>query len=344
MKIFDLNKQYILDRIEQVSIFEKFLNIKVQLDIKIKSPFRGNDKDASCSFKYNDRGTLRLKDFGKQSINCDCFELVGLLYGIDCNNRQGFMLILNIIAKEFNLIHGSTIEKKLERLEEVATKKKIIPVITDMDYIDYKYWAKGNVNAAKLKSSSVRKCKFIFIDDELIYIESTSNPAYLYLFTKKDLRIYFPLSKKNKFITSSNCVQGIHLLKGIQNFVIINKSFKDVLSITSFFVQGNEIESFALGSENSLLSKEGYKYLTETLGYKYIFTLTDYDPTGLHCAWIHRKTYGTIPLYIKNKTWNSGIKYAIKDFWDLAVYLGKEETQKVIDKQYEKLNKIYGRE
>lgn len=334
----DITKTYILDLISQEAIFESFLNIKVDLDTKIKSPFRNNDKNESCSFKYNSNGTLKLKDFGGQ-VNCDCFELVGLLHSINCNHKQGFMLILNIIAKHFNLIEGTNLEKRIENNVVVSVKKVITPVITDFNSVDFKYWKRGNLHAKDLKASRIYKCKLVFIDNELIYTESISNPAYLYVFTKKDFRIYFPYSKKNKFICTSNCVQGIDLLPEKQEFVVINKSFKDARSLSTFFIEGKNIESFGLGSENSLLSREGYEYLKAR--YKYIFTLFDNDPTGLHASWVHRKTYGTIPLIIKTPTWNSGVKHKVKDFWDLVDTLKVEETQKMIDLQYIKLKEKY---
>ena len=341
MQIINLNKDFIFEYVSQEKIFEDFLNIKVEFDVTYKSPFRNNDKNNSCSFKYNSRGVLKFKDFGG-ATNCDCFELVGILYGINCNNGQGFMAILNIIAKHYNLIEGSNLEKRIAKQETfVETKKKISPKITDFNYNDFQYWKRGNINAALLKKARIYKCKLLFIDDDLIYAESYSNPAYVYVFTKTDFRIYFPLSKKNKFITTSNCIQGGHLLEYKQDFVIINKSYKDALSLSTFFLEGKNIESFGLGSETTLIPESSMEHLKSK--YKYIFTLTDYDPAGLHCAWIHRKKYGTIPLFIKNKTWNSGEKAVIKDFWDLVVNLGVERTQKIIDLNYEKMKLKYGR-
>ena len=53
LRIFDITKEFVLDRVTQEQIFESFLNIKIDLDAKYKSPFRANDKNESCSFKYN---------------------------------------------------------------------------------------------------------------------------------------------------------------------------------------------------------------------------------------------------------------------------------------------------
>lgn len=314
IKIINLTKDYILDNVSQEKIFEEFLNININFNIKYKSWFRDED-DESASFFYKG-SKLLLNDWG--SFYGDCFALVARLHSLDCTTGKGFMLTLEIIAKRFGLLEGTYIEKKIERNHTIVLKKKIDPVVTDFDYRDYKYWETFNVSKSKLKAGRVFKCMLIYLDDKLIYTESYNNPAYLFIYSKVDFTIYFPFKeKKNRFIKTSNCIQGTHLLKGLSNTLVITKSYKDVLSLTSFLLGDSKIhiEAIAIGSEGALINKEFMLKLKER--YKYIFTLFDYDPSGLHCTWIHREKYQTIPLLIHQKTWNSKIKYPTKDFTDL---------------------------
>ncbi len=319
IKIINLTKDYILDNVTQERIFEEFLNTTVNFNTKYHSWFREED-DESASFFYKGK-RLILNDWG--SFYGDCFALVAKLHDLDCSTGRGFMATLEIIAKRFGLLEGSYIEKKIDRNHTIVLKKKITPIITDFSYNDYKYWAELNVNKSKLKAGRVYKCMLIYLDDSLIYTETYSNPAYLFIYSKVDFTIYFPYKeKRNRFIKTSNCIQGTHLLKGLSNTLVITKSYKDVLSLSSFLLGDSKlhIETIAIGSEGTLINKEFMLKLKAK--YKYIFTLFDYDPSGLHCSWIHREKYQTIPLFIHQKTWNSKIKYPTKDFTDLL----KEST------------------
>lgn len=336
MKIIkDLTKDYLFDKIGQENIFKAFLGEEVDLDKKYFSPFRTNDKDPSCSFYYRN-GKLRFKDFGGD-FNGDCLDLIAYQLRMNVRHKHDFMFILHTIASYFGLFgYQKTFNIIKTSQNLISTKKEITFVVTTFDFVDKNYWKDYGIDIKDLNSQYVYRVKLAWIDNTLIYSYNKANPCYLYLFSRQDFRLYFPKSI-NKFITTSNCSQGLNLLEPA-DFIIITKSMKDALVLRTYLVKGKHIQSFALGSEGSLLSEKGYNWLTEVMGYKYIFTLFDYDRQGLTCTIKHRRKYNTIPLFIKLPTWNSGLKYDVKDISDYRKHYGKEKTQKLIEDTYERIS------
>ncbi|MEK6881668.1 MAG: hypothetical protein AABY22_18760 [Nanoarchaeota archaeon] len=53
-----ITKDYILSKITQEQIFERYLGIPVVTDNLIHSPIRSNDNNPSFGFNYNNKGKL----------------------------------------------------------------------------------------------------------------------------------------------------------------------------------------------------------------------------------------------------------------------------------------------
>lgn len=333
----EITKDYLFDKIGQANIFKAFLGEEVDLDKKYYSPFRTNDKDPSCSFYFKD-GKLRFKDFGGE-FNGDCLDLVAYQLRMSVRDKQSFIVILHTIASYFGLFgYAKTFNIVKNEKEIINTKKEITFVVTDFDYVDKNYWGSYGIDIKTLNSQYVYRIKLAWIDNTLIYSYNKANPCYLYLFSKYDYRLYFPKGD-NKFVTTSNCSQGLNLLKPA-DFVVITKSMKDSLLLRTYLVKGKRIQSFALGNEGTLLKQEGYDWLKNVMGYKYVITLFDGDRQGLSCTIKHKKKYNTISLIIKLPTWNSGIKYKVKDISDYRKEYGHEATQLLINETYNKIKHL----
>ncbi len=341
--LVDITKEVILSKISQEKIFTEFLQEPVDLDAKYFSPFRHNDTDPSCSFYYkrSSDGTVRLKfnDLGGD-FNGDCFDYVGRLFGLNCNNKQDFKYILKIIGNKVGL-HNNHLQEITKVDIKIREKKELYATLTDFDKLDYNYWQQGYITPQNLKDGNVFRVNLLFSDNKLIYTYSRNNPAYLYYFGKKesmsDIRIYFPKSKINKFITQFNTWQGLNLLKPSKNgILVITKSYKDVLAIHNFPFKGELIQAIAPPSETTYLTEIQLNYLKSKYNFKTIFTLFDYDRAGLKASFYHRKTFNTIPLYFKLPTWNTKAKYDNKDFWDNLIKINKTDMQKIIKETYDK--------
>jgi len=352
MKIYpNLTKEYIFERVTSKQIFEKYLKEEVIDGNMYFSPFRiGGENTPSASFRIDSSGNYRFSDFGRDIINIDCIEFVGTYHGLSTHTSMGFILTLHIIAKAFKIHHYSDGDDEaiLDTIydAELSNKREteIYPITCDFTDFDNAYWNKINVDLTLRKQSYIFRAAFVFIknnkhkDYHQIYHFSHTDPCYgYYLGTDKGRKIfelYFPYRTERKFIVNKSVTKGLATLgkAGKNKFVIATKSWKDKVSLSSFLYRGENLKSFALASESSgsVLTKKEIDYIKK-LGYTTIYVLTDYDPAGLHSAWLHRKLYNCIPLFFKQETWNSNIKYATKDFSGNVLVKGIPFMQNLIN-------------
>jgi hypothetical protein len=62
------------------------------------------DRKASCNIWFDRRnGCYRMKDFGNDAYGGDCFDTVGKLKNLNCNNSKDFIEILQIIDYDLRL-------------------------------------------------------------------------------------------------------------------------------------------------------------------------------------------------------------------------------------------------
>ena len=124
-----LTKQYILEKISQVTIFSTYLNLSnhviqhcIDTGELICSPIR-EDVHPTCGFKYDNRGKLKFKDFSGHFWG-DCFDVVALIMsGIynkqyDISNKEDFIKILRHITFTFkDIFYGK--EKDISLINEI---------------------------------------------------------------------------------------------------------------------------------------------------------------------------------------------------------------------------------
>ena len=124
-----LNKQYILEKISQVTIFSTYLAIPndviqhcIDTGELICSPIR-DDVHPTCGFRYDNKGKLKFKDFSGHFWG-DCFDVVALIMsGIynkqyDISNKDDFIKILRHITFTFkDVFYGK--EKDINLINEI---------------------------------------------------------------------------------------------------------------------------------------------------------------------------------------------------------------------------------
>jgi hypothetical protein len=107
--------------------------------------------------------------------------------------------------------------------------------------------------------------------------------------------------------------------------LVITKSFKD---IGTLYEQG--IPSIAPQAESILLPENIIDELKSR--FKTIYSLMDYDNTGIHLAWKMRKLYGIKPLFFTYGTWSRKQGYeGAKDISDFRKEFGYEQTKQLIE-------------
>jgi hypothetical protein len=343
----ELTKDYILQRISQEQIMEKYLNIPVQTKQQILSPFR-NEGTPSCGFYYNNQGRLRIRDLGGTFWG-DCFDVVAWDLNVNSSNKRAFQLILHTIAKDFR-IHkyedSKEVKKYTNLTKEFFTKKKpkkrtmfrITP--RSWNYHDEGYWRKFNINKNILYAGKVfpaQSIDLVYTDNDItIYNYATKDPAYCYWGGKDangiDLwKIYYPLRKKGgelpRFHSNSSFLQGKHLITG-GRIGIITKAYKDVLAFRSF-----GLEAVAPSAESILISKEDYHFMNSH--FDYLISCMDYDNTGIRMMQKMWKTYRIQPFMFTDGR-NNTVNYGVKDFAEHVDIKGIQSTRVLIGSIFDK--------
>lgn len=344
-----LNKDYIFSKLSQETIFKKYLQVDELYDNeKYKSPFDFNEEDPSFTLRYSSGGKLKGTDWGG-TFRGDCFDLVAALHGLDIDKKGDFFKVLHIIAKDFKIhqyADGETIlNYEILRSVRLLTKHNRLKIhITARQFNSSDItWIKLKIGLDKLKKFKVVAVKEVYLNDDLrpIYTYNPRDPAYAYYLSPNntDIKIYYPNrnkgdKRKPRFLANCSIIQGLEQIQS-SDIGIITKSYKDVIVLNRFKVDGKEIQSVAPNSETLLITPTQYEFLKTK--YKRVYSLYDYDPAGLHMMWLLRKLYGIQPLFLKNPTWNKKIKYPIKDFADLVEHNSDETVYRILNETYEKL-------
>lgn len=331
-----INKNYILSKVSQVTIFSTYFNIPIDVieccintGSFICSPLR-EDVHPTCGFKYDNKGRLKFKDFAGFFWG-DCFDAAAFVISRIINKKLNiaikgdFVFVLkHIMMAHYNVFFKGekdlTIENNIKiSLERLKKKKPNIElVVRDWNKLDEDYWLQFGVTLAYLNRHFVYPV-------EQYYIERNINPEPKYYYDKKDacyayllghnknsvpsIKLYFPQRPhgSTRFITNANHLEGIYnLYKTNYDFIILTKSTKDrvslgctIESITSGYGLNINIGIINIPHETYRLREFEYDWMKSKLAYGgQIISLMDNDRTGMEEAQWLRKTYKIKPIII----------------------------------------------
>tara|TARA_R110000772_G_C13310328_1_gene440509 strand:- start:38610 stop:39725 length:1116 start_codon:yes stop_codon:yes gene_type:complete len=329
-----LTKKYILDRISQEDIMQRFLGFPVDNNTlsanSINSPYRV-DNNASCNYYYNVHGKVRFKDHTTK-VNYDCFDVVARSLGISSNSKLGFIEILHEIAKAFRINkyeHYSEVlnyEQTKNKHTKVTKTKRLVQykvTLRPINYHDKSYWGQAGLGAEDLKG--------VFFIQEIRVSYNNSSFKYLYSYNPKDpcygyyggkdkirrinlWKFYFPLRIKGddrgtRFTSNGAFMQGLQYLKP-DRVCVVTKAFKDAKVFNKIGLQ-----SCALSAETVEPTPEEAFYLKSM--FDYVITCLDFDRTGITMARILRTKYNFKPLMFTNGYSNT-IDYEAKDAFEFC--------------------------
>ena len=321
-----ITKDLLLSKFSEETIFCHYLGIN-SISKKLVRNTTRNDRNPTCGFYRNSRGTLILHDFATGEY-FNCFSYVMKAYHCE------FHKALEIIASDFGILkQKNSIPKKIRHIPKFEDKNKITHIqieMTKFNEQDLKWWGSFGISEKTLNKFRVFSCKSVFLNGNLISQRAQHNPIYGYYFGRKDgieqWRIYFPQRKEMRFMGNvpTKTVQGYKQLPKSGKLLVITKSMKDVLLLYEL-----GIPAIAPNSETQNISDKMFKELKSR--FKHIVYIFDNDLPGISNMVKFKKQnpeaiYHWIPR-----------AYGAKDITDFYKKYGKLETIKFIKLEIDKI-------
>lgn len=376
-----LTKEYIESKISPELIVSKYLGIDletvlqcIRLNELIESPFRDDDPNPSCGIQYNNKGKLKIRDFGGIFWG-DVYDLVAyvltITYGrpVNVSNRNDFYLCLKHIAYTFrNIINGKEIDENHEKLlnnaiKHIKSQKSIIELVTrPWNKHDKQVWDKWKISLNYLNTHFVYAVDQYYINRNVNpqpkYYYNNEDPCYAYLLgvNRKgiyNIKLYFPNRNRTiekKFITNCNCLEGIPNLELYDyDIIVLTKSSKDRLCLGNhlfnFPLRGCSDEQINVGivnlpSESYKLKQIEYDFLIDKLHPKHgvLLSFMDFDRQGRECAKYLKDVYKIPYIFITNGQLGLA-SYGAKDFAELTECYSQQVIHEFIQETYDEIIK-----
>lgn len=316
LKPLELTFDWLFGRINQEDVYMKYFGF-CELHKKFCNPLRGDSK-ADCTFYWHN-GILFFNDIAKKKA----YTCVTIVMDIE---RLAYNKALEEIYNVF--LKGNSISNiiKIQRLKN-KVPSDIKCTIQPFTNIDIEYLKSFGITKEFTKKAKWFSIKHYFINGVLMYSYTNNNPCIGYYFKGK-WKLYFYKNKDWRFLsnTTKNDIQGLDLLPEKGDLLIITKSFKDIGSLYEY-----SIPAIAPQAESVLIQED--IILNLKLRFKFIYSLMDYDNTGIHLAWTMKKLYGIKPLFFTEGLWKRKKGYlGAKDFSDYRKLYGYDKTLGLIEK------------
>lgn len=314
-----ITKSILLSHKTEEEYFYMYLGIIPEKNKLYKSQFR-KDRRPTCSF-FRSKSGLFFRDFG---INKTYSFVDVVMEKYNLSYYQAIRMIAKDIGLIDDVLYIPKVVAPIKNIEKIDQSSSCILEVTIKEYSEeeLKWWSKYNIDLSLLNFFNVYSLKAVFINSKLNAISTKSNIMFGYFFGKKhnlDLwKIYFPNRKSYRFLLNNNEVQGLKQLEGVKDdFVVITKSYKDVICLRSF-----GIYAVAPQSECVLMDEKLINNLKEN--FKTIIFNADWDRTGQSFMIKNRKKYGGLCLaFSDRKKWK-------KDFSDNVAEFGFSKMNNLI--------------
>lgn len=272
---FFVSTDFILSKLSEVEIYEKYLGTIININKSYYSPFKV-EKTPSFRF-FIKENKLYFKCFSSGNYG-DCFSFVSQLYNLD------FQESLQKIASDFKLNNSSKNKsKKIKPLSQIFNVKEssnIEVVLQDFTQLDLDYWKQYHIDKNLLDLYNIKSVKEVWVNGQLCWKYRKDNPIFRYRFGKR-VKCYRPLEKdkKKKWLsnTKSIDIQGFNQLPEKGDLLFITSSMKDVVSLRTM-----SYNAIAPQAESNYLDVKMINYLYTR--FKRIIIFYDSDTDGLDLA------------------------------------------------------------
>jgi hypothetical protein len=297
-----LNRDEILKRTNSgLDVFKHYISGQWRVGRNFLNPFY-EDQKASCNIYFDRRSqTYKMKDFGNDIFSGDCFDTVGKIKGLDCNNPNNFIEILKIINRDLSLnidenrqyfidssSMSATLKRQPENFPDVSPKKARPYSFVQQDFSvkETNFWRQYGILPEILKTYkvlSLREFKSENSDDKPIGLHSTDNEPIFGYSSKRYMKIYRPFSEirflYGGFLPDNYCF-GLEQLPSKGDTLFITGGEKDVLSLTAHGFHAICFNSETSNIPQSIIKKLSYRF-------KHIILLYDTDKAGLDASLKH---------------------------------------------------------
>lgn len=321
--IENLNPDWILSKISQEEIFQRYLGIYPELNKRYTNPLRPDNKTPNSEFSFYNN-YLQFKDWGSgDALPLNCFTIVQKLY--NCTFYEALQRISYdfglcvqssnyFSSKEERVIYKPTLEVSLKKkLENIRIKKK------EYTTKELEFW---NCNENfEFDTKFLEKYQIYSTE----YVWYNSNPVkslegvFAYQLKPNIFQIYSPFVEERKYRFRSTNLKGTiayywNLKKS--KYVVVTKSVKD-----AFYLKILGCNAVAFLNEGYIPTEQEILYLQE---FGRLVFLYDNDETGRKVVNKIKNLYDVSYLFIEED-------YQVKDTYEFLVKHGKKEVLKWLD-------------
>lgn len=322
---FKITKEFLLSKNSEETYMSTYLGIPVKKGLLI-SPLRNDHKPTASFYRSKKSGDLIFHDFGTGFHG----NFIGVVMEL---NHCSYWKALQIIAEDFNFIEKVTERPQIKvRITEtkIDEKSDTLIQIEDRPFTEkeLQWWKEYGITKNTLYKYKVHSCNSVFLNGNYFCSPTSRSMAFGYYGGIKNgiqlWRIYFPQKKTFRFLSNwdKHFIQGSKQLPNTGDFLILEKSLKDVMCLSEYC-----IPSCAPCSENIMLSNAQMERLK--IKFNKIFVFWDNDCPGRTASIKYKQNFPFVTcIELKPNI--------AKDISDCRKKLGKEKFKDVIDE----LNKI----
>lgn len=225
----NITPEQLLQKLDQIKVFELVFNQPIDLNKKYLSPFR-KDRVAKCYFSVRDDSTIIFVDYGDRrgTIRRSCLRAVMDIFSLSLKETIDFLCVkYNLSTNSADYLPTSNYvnNTETEKQETVITFDK--RAYTKKDKL---YWSQSLITVDNLEEDNVPAIsKYKKVNQKSTLLFTPYNISYALDFIHH-VKIYNPLNNKDyKWLT--NCdeddIGNIDNLSATGDRLIITKSYKD---------------------------------------------------------------------------------------------------------------------
>lgn len=317
----EVTREFILSKVSEEEIFEMY-GVPV-VPYMFRSPLR-LDNAPTMKFYRRRNGKLILRDYAGYFWG-DCFDLVTVKTG------KKFYDALEDIAKRFKLINGeatNVIRTPVQPKFVIESQSNEIRVKRmDWTHEHLAFWERICVSRHTLEKFRVSPLERAWLNNEPVFWYGKKKEiAFVYHFPEYgpyEYKLYFPYREKYRFLhTNANILQGYHLLPETGPYVVVTKSYKDVICMSEF-----GIPACAPMAETQIVSDLEAEDLMKR--FSLVFTMFDIDkPAGVISMQKMKRKWKWQPLFLYSRMRSNPQP---KDFTDFVKKYKRADTLLLIN-------------